>query len=127
MALFLDHDQRYAVTDQFLHVWRRLMAGETVNYAGRHIEIADGKLLYPPLQKPYPPLYFGGSSDAGQRIAAEHVDVYLTWGEPPAEVAAKIAQMREAAAAKGRRCPTASAFMSSCAKRKAPHGTPPTA
>jgi alkanesulfonate monooxygenase len=101
-GLFLGHDERYAVTDQFLYVWRRLMAGETVNYAGRHIEIAEGKLLYPPLQKPYPPLYFGGSSDAGQRIAADHVDVYLTWGEPPGEVAAKIAQMRAVAAAKGR-------------------------
>jgi alkanesulfonate monooxygenase len=101
-GIFLDHDERYAVTDQFLYVWRRLMAGETVNYAGRHIEIADGKLLYPPVQKPHPPLYFGGSSAAGQRIAAEHVDVYLSWGEPPAEVAAKLAPMRAATAAKGR-------------------------
>jgi alkanesulfonate monooxygenase len=35
-------------------------------------------------------------------IAAEHVDVYLTWGEPPAQVAEKIAQMRSLAEAKGR-------------------------
>jgi alkanesulfonate monooxygenase len=101
-GLFLDHDERYVVTDEFLHVWRRLMAGHIVNYAGRHIEMAEGKLLYPPIQQPYPPLYFGGSSGAGQRIAAEHVDVYLTWGEPPGEVAAKIAQMRAAAVAKSR-------------------------
>ena len=42
-------------------------------------------------RQPHPPLYFGGSSDAGHRVAAEHVDVYLTWGEPPGDVAAKIA------------------------------------
>ena len=36
------------------------------------------------MQKPVPPLYFGGSSDAGQDLAAEQVDKYLTWGEPVA-------------------------------------------
>ena len=34
----------------------------------------------------YPPLYFGGSSDAGIDVAAAQVDKYLTWGEPPAQV-----------------------------------------
>jgi alkanesulfonate monooxygenase len=32
----------------------------------------------------------------------DHCDVYLTWGEPPGDVAAKIAQVRELAAARGR-------------------------
>jgi alkanesulfonate monooxygenase len=54
------------------------------------------------VQTPYPPLYFGGSSDAGQDVAAEHCDVYLTWGEPPAEVAAKLADARRRASAFGR-------------------------
>jgi len=101
-GLFLDHDERYRLTDEFLYVWRRLMAGETVNYSGRHLSVAEGKLLYPPTQAPHPPLYFGGSSVAAQRIAADHVDVYLTWGEPPGEVALKLAEMRAAAAANGR-------------------------
>lgn len=35
-------------------------------------------------------------------IAADHVDVYLTWSEPPADVAAKIDAVRAAAAARGR-------------------------
>jgi alkanesulfonate monooxygenase len=102
-GLFLDHDERYRLTDEFLHVWRRLMAGETVNYSGRHLSVAEGKLLYPPIQAPYPPLYFGGSSTAAQRIAADHIDVYLTWGEPPSDVALKLAQMRATAATSGRK------------------------
>jgi alkanesulfonate monooxygenase len=101
-GLFLDHDERYEVTDEFLHIWRGLMAGETVTYKGEHLRVEGGTLLYPPVQKPYPPLYFGGSSAAGHRIAADHVDVYLTWGEPPAEVAKKLAEVRAVAAAKGR-------------------------
>ena len=101
-GVFLDHAERYAATDEYLAVWRRLMQGETVDYEGRHLRSTGGKLLYPPVQHPYPPLYFGGSSEAGQQVAAEHVDVYLTWGEPPASVAEKIASMRALAAARGR-------------------------
>jgi alkanesulfonate monooxygenase len=101
-GVWQDHAQRYAATGEFLTVWRRLLQGETVDFAGAHYRMAGGKLAYPPYQTPYPPLYFGGSSDSGQDIAAEHVDVYLTWGEPPDAVAGKIAAVREAAAKRGR-------------------------
>ena len=57
------------------------------------------KIIY---YEPRPPLYFGGSSEAAQDLAAEQVELYLTWGEPPAAVAEKIAQVREKAARQGR-------------------------
>lgn len=47
-------------------------------------------------------MYFGGSSPIAGRVAAKHVDVYLTWGEPPAAVAEKIAWIRRLAAEEGR-------------------------
>ena len=53
-------------------------------------------------QNPYPPLYFGDSSDAGQDVAAEHCNVYLTWGERPAEVGEKLAEAQRRAAERGR-------------------------
>jgi alkanesulfonate monooxygenase len=101
-GVFLDHGARYEATDEYLTVWRRLLAGETVDFEGRHLCSRGGKLLYPPVQKPHPPLYFGGSSAAGQAVAAEHVDVYLTWGEPLEAVREKIQAMRAMAAARGR-------------------------
>jgi alkanesulfonate monooxygenase len=101
-GVFLDHDARYEVTDEFLTIWRRLLEGEDVTFTGKHLKIENGKLLYPPEQKPYPPLYFGGSSDAGNQVAANHVDVYLTWGEPPQDVAKKLAKAKAHAAARGR-------------------------
>ena len=101
-GVFLDHSERYAVTDEFLTIWRKLMQGGKVDYQGKHLRIEGGTLLYPPVQKPYPPLYFGGSSAAGNDVAAKHVDVYLTWGEPPADVAEKIATAKALAAAQGR-------------------------
>src|SRR5690554_5822899 len=59
-GLFLSHDERYALTDEFLQVWRRELAGETVDLEGDHIRIEGGRVLYPAVQQPYPPLWFGG-------------------------------------------------------------------
>lgn len=102
-GLFLDHTARYDVTAEFLMVWRRLLAGETVDYRGEHIRVEGGQIFFPPVQRPHPPLWFGGSSAAGIEVAAEQVDVYLTWGEPPAAVAEKIEAVRSTAASHGRR------------------------
>ena len=101
-GVHLSHDDRYVVTDEFLTIWRKLMQGESVNFSGKHLHVTDAKLLIPSLQQPHPPLYFGGSSPVGQEIAARHVDYYLTWGEPPQQVAEKIAEVRKQAAAVGR-------------------------
>jgi alkanesulfonate monooxygenase len=101
-GIFLDHDARYALTGEFLTIWRRLLAGETVDFAGRHLQVAGSRLIFPPVQQPHPPLYFGGSSGAGQIIAADHVEHYLSWGEPPDQVGQKIAEMRAVAAERGR-------------------------
>jgi len=89
-GLFLDHDARYELTEEFLVVFKRLLAGEHVTFEGKHLRIVDGHLLFPPVQTPHPALYFGGSSDQGTAIAARTIDKYLTWGEPPGLVGEKI-------------------------------------
>ena len=101
-GIFLNHDERYAVTDEFLQIYTRLLAGETFDYDGKHLQVKGSKILFPPVQQPHPPLYFGGSSSAGQDVAARVVQKYLTWGEPPAAVGEKIVHMRKLAAAQGR-------------------------
>ncbi|MBD9679332.1 FMNH2-dependent alkanesulfonate monooxygenase [Pseudomonas sp. PDM18] len=101
-GIHLSHAERYEVTDEFLRIWRRVLQGESVDFAGKHLQVENAKALYPPIQKPYPPLYFGGSSAEAHDLAAEQVDVYLTWGEPPQAVAQKIADVRERAAKQGR-------------------------
>lgn len=101
-GLFHDHATRYAITDEFLDIYSRLLHGETVAHKGPHFRIEDGRLLFPPHQENGPPLYFGGSSDVGIDIAARRVQKYLTWGEPPALVREKISRVREEAAKAGR-------------------------
>ncbi|WP_294642687.1 FMNH2-dependent alkanesulfonate monooxygenase [uncultured Aureimonas sp.] len=101
-GIFLSHAERYEVTREFLDIYKRVLAGETVEHEGKHFRISDGRLLFPPVQNPYPPLYFGGSSEAANDVAAEQIDKYLTWGEPPALVAEKIETVRALAEKKGR-------------------------
>jgi alkanesulfonate monooxygenase len=102
-GIYLPHNERYEVTREFLTVYSDLLAGKAVNFSGKHIQIEDGRLLFPPVQSPRPPLYFGGSSDAGIDVAVDTVDKYLTWGEPPADVAQKIAKVKATAGARGRK------------------------
>ena len=105
-GVFLDHATRYEESSEFIRIWREIVTrshtGESYDFDGTHLQVKGAKLLYPPLQKPYPPVYFGGSSAAAHELAGEQVDAYLTWGEPPAEVARKVADVRAKAAKHGR-------------------------
>ncbi|WP_086772820.1 LLM class flavin-dependent oxidoreductase [Streptomyces bobili] len=97
---FLDKDDRYRRTGEFLQIVRELWEGKTVDLKGEHLRVEDARLARVP--DPVPEVYFGGSSPIAGEIAARHVDVYLTWGEPPARVAEKIAWIRGLAARQGR-------------------------
>jgi alkanesulfonate monooxygenase len=96
----LDHDLRYARTDEFLAIVRAIWSGEPVDFSGEHYTVEAATAFSTPT--PQPPLYFGGSSDAALPVAARRADVYLTWGEPPQFVAEKISRVRRLAAAEGR-------------------------
>lgn len=97
---WLDHDQRYARTGEFLHIVSTLWQQESLDFSGDHYRVADARVSAPP--NPLPGIYFGGSSAAALPIAAQYVDVYLTWGEPPQAAAAKIERVRALAAERGR-------------------------
>ena len=101
-GLFLGHDERYVMTDEFLTVWRRLMLGEKVSFDGTYLHVNEAQLHLPPVQEPHPPIYFGGSSEVGREVAARHGDMYLTWAEPPADVAEKICDVKRRADQLGR-------------------------
>ncbi|MFG1300530.1 FMNH2-dependent alkanesulfonate monooxygenase [Xanthobacter sp. V3C-3] len=101
-GFFADHAERYEITREFLDIYTRLLKGEEVTVSGKHLSVEGGQLLYPPVQQPHPPLFFGGSSAPAHDVAARQVQKYLTWGEPPAQVAEKIRDLKARAAAAGR-------------------------
>jgi alkanesulfonate monooxygenase len=99
---FADHDRRYARTAEFMALLRRELTeaapfdddGEFYQVRGAYSSVrppADGI-----------PLFFGGASAAAVGVGAEHADVYMLWGEPVAQVAERIAQIRARAGHHGR-------------------------
>jgi alkanesulfonate monooxygenase len=101
-GLFLDHDTRYELADEFLIIWRRLFEGERISFVGEHFHIEAAQLMTEKLP-PRMNIYFGGSSEAGQSVAARRADVYLTWGEPPHQIAEKVRRVLDLAACAGRK------------------------
>ncbi|MFE0750522.1 LLM class flavin-dependent oxidoreductase [Gordonia sp. NPDC058843] len=97
---WVDHDRRYARTDEFVQIVESLWAGETVDFDGEFYRIAGAFLPDPPVVKPQ--IFFGGSSDPALTVAASRAEVYLTWGEPPTVAGEKIAEVARRAAAAGR-------------------------
>jgi alkanesulfonate monooxygenase len=106
-GLFLSHEERYQVSEEFVTIWREVLArshdNEAFSFDGRHLKVEGAKVLYPPVSKPYPPMFFGGSSGPAHDLAAAQMDTYLTWGEPPAAVAGKFADVGGRAAKLGRK------------------------
>ncbi len=97
---FLGKAQRYQRCAEFLDIVTRLWRGETVSHDGEHLRVEGARLSRRP--DPVPALYFGGSSAEAGPVAARYSDVYLTWGEPPDAVDAKLRWMDGLARQAGR-------------------------
>ncbi|MGB3481020.1 MAG: LLM class flavin-dependent oxidoreductase [Mycobacterium sp.] len=96
----VDKSARYRRTGEFLAIVRGIWSNPEFSFGGEFYDIDAATTAYPIEQ--VPTIYFGGSSPEAIEVAAEHADVYLTWGEPPAQVAEKIDRVRAAAARRGR-------------------------
>jgi alkanesulfonate monooxygenase len=102
-GMMLPHDERYLMADEYLTLWHRLMAGESVTHKGKYFQTEGAKLALPAGSSiAPPPLWFGGSSDSAIEVAAKHVDTYLSWGETPEQMGEKVKQVKARAATHGR-------------------------
>jgi len=92
-----DQADRYARTREFMQVVRRLWTQEDVHHDGEHFQLT-GSTVVPRIEprdgRLHPTLYFGGASDAAERVAAAEADVQLFWGEPLAGVQDRIERLR---------------------------------
>ncbi|MGD0606272.1 MAG: LLM class flavin-dependent oxidoreductase [Streptosporangiaceae bacterium] len=96
----LSHDERYARTGEFLAIVRGAWTGTPFDFDGEYYQVTGATVMAPP--EPVPGVYFGGSSTAAGPVAARYVDTYLTWGEPPEQVAGKLDWIRGLASAEDR-------------------------
>jgi alkanesulfonate monooxygenase len=100
-----DQADRYARTKEFIQLVRKLWTEENVCYTGRHFGVA-GSTVVPRIEprdgRPHPKLYFGGASEAAQRVAAAEADVQLFWGEPLDGIRERIERLKALSGELGR-------------------------
>ncbi|MGV8415717.1 LLM class flavin-dependent oxidoreductase, partial [Pseudomonas aeruginosa] len=95
---YLDHDQRYARSDEFIELLKRTWTStEPFDFHGAHYRVEHAFSAIRPQQKPHIPVYFGGSSEAALKVAGKQADVFMLWGEPLAQAAETISAVREQA------------------------------
>ncbi|WP_334023981.1 LLM class flavin-dependent oxidoreductase [Burkholderia gladioli] len=100
---FLDHGQRYARTDEYLGILRRIWTEDRpFDHEGTYYRFRQGFSEVKPAQRPHVPIYFGGASAAALEVAAKHADIYALWGESLDQVRELTGRVRAAAAAQGR-------------------------
>lgn len=97
---WLDHDERYNRTAEFIRIVRGAWEAGRFDYEGTHYTVKGATVSKAP--EPRPGIFFGGSSDPAKRVAAELADVWLMWGEPPDAAAAELKAVRTRAEDFGR-------------------------
>lgn len=75
-AYGVDFGKRGARFDEFLEVVRRLWAGETVTFEGRHYTLKDAKLM-PPSPRGQVTLHIGGFAEKAMARVARYADGYF--------------------------------------------------
>jgi alkanesulfonate monooxygenase len=100
---YLDHDERYARTDEYLYLLKRIWTEDKpFDHEGTYYRFKRGFSEVKPQQQPHVPIYFGGASPAALAVAGKHADVYALWGESLDQVRDLTARVRAEAARHGR-------------------------
>jgi alkanesulfonate monooxygenase SsuD/methylene tetrahydromethanopterin reductase-like flavin-dependent oxidoreductase (luciferase family) len=102
VALGQDARQRGRVTDEYLEVCRRLWRDEVASFVGRHYQLPAVRTGPKPVQRPWPPIWIGGNSDAAVARAVALGDGLHLIDLSPQETAPVVARLRAAQARAGR-------------------------
>jgi F420-dependent oxidoreductase-like protein len=97
---FPDTRDRFDLLEDALEIVQRLFTGEVVSYEGTHVSLHDARLQPPPVQRPHPPIWIGGTGPRRTLpIVARYADVWHGFGTPGslAEANARIDELATAA------------------------------
>lgn len=89
--------------EEYIQVLRAVWQQDRVSFQGEFISFTDAEIFPKPLQKPHPPIFVGGGTDAAARRAARYGDGWLPAWRTPAEMKAGVQVLAEEAEKVGRR------------------------
>ncbi len=100
---FTPKAERYRRAAEYLELMKLTWVNERpFDFAGPFYRVKGAHSDVRPLQKPHPPLFFGGASDGALEMGARLCDVYAIYAEPLASTRERMAAFRAQAAAFGR-------------------------
>jgi probable F420-dependent oxidoreductase len=89
--------ERGARTNEALEILTRLWAGGNISYEGRFTRFTGVSIQPEPIQRPRPPIWVSGRSEAAQRRAARYGDAWMPYMYTPEMVAESTAKVRSEA------------------------------
>lgn len=98
---WLDHDERYRRSEEFIQALKGIWTQDNFNFRGNFYQFNDYTLSPKPLQQPHPEIFQGGSSRAARDMASRVSDWYFTNGNTPEGHKAQIDDIQEKARANG--------------------------
>jgi len=102
-AFGVDPERPVARFNEALALMKACWAEREIDFDGRLWKLQGASMEPKPVQKPHPPIWFGGSAPAGMRRAARHGDGFMGAGsQTVAQFAGQVEVVREELSAHGR-------------------------
>ncbi|KRD09645.1 LLM class F420-dependent oxidoreductase [Mycobacterium sp. Root265] len=92
-----DPKTRGALLDERIEAIKALWTGEPAEYHGKYVDFDPTHLRPKPVQKPHPPIYIGGNSDATVKRIIRHGAGWISNPFPEDQLARRIGQLKEGA------------------------------
>jgi probable F420-dependent oxidoreductase len=102
-AFGIDADRAVARFNEALALMKACWTDSEINFDGRLWKLQGASMEPKPVQKPYPPIWFGGSAPAGMRRAVRHGDGFMGAGsQTVAQFAEQVEVVRQELTAQDR-------------------------
>jgi probable F420-dependent oxidoreductase len=92
-----DPKTRGALLDERIEAIKALWTDEPASYQGKFVTIESSFSRPKPVQKPHPPIFIGGNSDATVRRVIKHDAGWIANPFPVADLTKRVAQIRDGA------------------------------
>jgi probable F420-dependent oxidoreductase len=102
-AAGVDFETRGRRADEFVRALKAIWAEDPVEFRGQFFQIPKSYIGPKPVQKPHPPIIFGGYVGKTFERVVDHGDGWNPAGVPPEHLGGMIEGLRSAARAKGKR------------------------
>ena len=102
-ALGVPWERRAQRTRAYLEVMKRLWCDPVSEYEGEFYHLPPSRQNPKPVQRPHPPIHFGGESDAALRRVADIGQGWFGYALLPAAAAERIERLTEMLEKRGRR------------------------